>query len=86
MLRTIPRWISITVASIVIATGAYLLQQHLEYVTMHTIPAGLRPFDVNGPIPTCGRWKDTMPQNRDPAVYRLYINARKLGAARSSGS
>ncbi len=45
---------------------------------MHTIPAGLQPFDVNGPIPTCGRWKDTMPKTRDPAPYRLYINARKL--------
>jgi len=45
---------------------------------MHTIPVGLRPFDINGPIPNCGRWKDTMPQTRDPAAYRLYINARKL--------
>ncbi len=45
---------------------------------MHTIPAGLQAFDVNGPIPTCGRWKDTMPKTRDPAAYRLYINARKL--------
>ena len=45
---------------------------------MHTIPAGLQAFDVNGPLPTCGRWKDTMPRNRDQAAYRLYINARKL--------
>ena len=45
---------------------------------MHTIPAGLQAFDVNGLIPTCGRWKDTMPKTRDPAAYRLYINARKL--------
>ncbi len=45
---------------------------------MHTIPAGLRAFDVNGAIPTCGRWKDTMPKTRDPAAYRLYINARNL--------
>ena len=45
---------------------------------MHTIPPGLRAFDVNGPIPTCGRWKDTMPKARDPAAYRLYIDARKL--------
>lgn len=45
---------------------------------MHTIPADLQPFDVNGPIPTCGRWRDTMPKTRDPAAYRLYINARKL--------
>lgn len=45
---------------------------------MHTIPPGLRAFDVNGPVPTCGRWKDTMPKRRDAAAYRLYIDARKL--------
>jgi len=45
---------------------------------MHTIPHGLQAFDVNGSIPTCGRWKDTMPKTRDPAAYHLYINARKL--------
>ncbi len=45
---------------------------------MHTIPPGLQAFDVNGPIPECGRWKDTMPRTRDPAAYRLYIEARKL--------
>lgn len=45
---------------------------------MHTIPPGLQAFDVNGPIPTCGRWKDTMPKTRDPATYRLYIDGRKL--------
>jgi len=45
---------------------------------MHTIPAGLQAFDVNGPIPTCGRWKETMPKTRDPAAYRLYIEARKV--------
>jgi hypothetical protein len=73
-----PRWLSIARASIVIGTGAFFVQQHLEYVKMHTIPVGLRPFDVNGPIPNCGRWKDTMPQNRDLAAYRLYIDARKL--------
>lgn len=45
---------------------------------MHTIPAGLQAFDVNGPVPTCRRWKDTMPGTRDQAAYRLYIDARKL--------
>lgn len=68
----------IAAASVAIATGTYFLQQHLEYVKMHTIPAGLQAFDVNAPIPTCGRWKDTMPRTRDPEVYRLYMNARKL--------
>jgi hypothetical protein len=50
----------------------------LEFVKMHTIPAGLRPFDVNAALPSCGRWKDTMPKDRDPKSYHLYINARKL--------
>jgi TPR repeat protein len=68
----------ITGAAIVIAIAAYFLQQHLEYVKMHTMPPGLQAFDVNGPIPTCGRWKDTMPKTREPTAYRLYINARKL--------
>lgn len=45
---------------------------------MHTIPHGLRAFDVQGAIPTCGRWKDTMPKARDPVAYRLYIEARNL--------
>lgn len=78
MRRPIPHWILIAGAAVVIATGAYFLNQHLEYVKMHTMPPGLQAFDVNGPIPTCGRWKDTMPKTRDPATYRLYINSRKL--------
>ncbi|MTV52680.1 sel1 repeat family protein [Massilia buxea] len=65
-------------ASLAAAAGAYAFAKHLEYVKMHTIPPGLQAFDVNGPVPTCGRWKDTMPKTRDPAAYRLYINARKL--------
>jgi TPR repeat protein len=50
----------------------------VEYVQLHTIPPGLQAFDVNAPIPTCGRWKDTMPKSREPNAYRLYINARNL--------
>ena len=75
---TLPRWMLTIAASLVIATGGYFLQQHLAYVTLHRIPAGLRAFDVNGPIPTCGKWKDTMPKTRAEAPYRLYMNARKL--------
>ena len=78
MRSALHRWILIAGASVVFATGGYLLQRHLEYVNMHTIPAGLQAFDVNGPIPTCGRWKDTMPRSRDQAAYRLYIDARKV--------
>jgi hypothetical protein len=78
MRRSLPRWILIAGASVVVAIGAYFLQRHLEYVKMHTIPTGLQSFDVNGPIPTCGMWKETMPKTRNPAAYRLYIEARKL--------
>lgn len=78
MRLTLRHWTYIVTASVALAIAAYFLQQHLEYVKMHTIPAGLQPFDVHGPIPTCGRWKDTMPKTRDPVAYRLYINARKL--------
>jgi hypothetical protein len=78
MRQRIRHYLYFASASVVIATGTYFFQQHLEYVKMHTIPTGLQAFDVNGPIPTCGRWKDTMPKTRDPAAYRLYINARKL--------
>jgi TPR repeat protein len=72
------RWCILVGASFVAAVGIYSYAQHVEYVKMHTIPAGLQAFDVNGPIPTCGSWKDTMPRSRDPAAYRLYIEARKV--------
>jgi hypothetical protein len=78
MRKKILFYLYIAGASVAIATGAYFFHRHLEYVKMHTIPDGLQAFDVNGPIPTCGRWKDTMPKTRDPAAYRLYIDARKL--------
>jgi hypothetical protein len=65
-------------ASITVALGAYCYARHVEYVKLHTIPPGLQAFDVNAPIPTCGRWKDTMPKNREAGAYRLYINARNL--------
>ncbi|MCG2586831.1 tetratricopeptide repeat protein, partial [Massilia sp. TS11] len=47
-------------------------------LALHTMPPGLYEFDVNGPIPTCGRWKETMPRQRDPDAYRFYIKARDL--------
>jgi TPR repeat protein len=77
-MRSLRRWFILVSALLAAATGVYAFAKHIEYVKMHTIPAGLQPFDVNGPIPTCGRWKDSMPKTRDPAAYRLYINARKL--------
>jgi len=40
------------------------------------MPPGLSDFKVTDPVPTCGRWKDHMPRQRDPKAYRLYIKAR----------
>jgi TPR repeat protein len=77
-MRSLRRWIIFVGLSLAVAAGIYCYLQHMKYVAMHTIPTGLRAFDVNAPIPTCGRWKDTMPKDRDSAAYRLYINARKL--------
>jgi len=45
---------------------------------MHTLPRGLYPFNVNDPPPSCRRWKDHMPHQRDPAAYALYIKARNF--------
>jgi hypothetical protein len=78
MRRATLRWILTIVGAAAIASVAYFGRQQMEDARMHTIPAGLRAFNVNAPIPTCGRWKDTMPKSRDPDAYRLYINARKL--------
>jgi TPR repeat protein len=72
------QWFTLVGTSLAAVAGIYAYAQHVQYVKMHTIPADLQAFDVNGPIPTCGQWKDTMPRTRDPAAYRLYINARKL--------
>ena len=69
-------WTYIAAVLVAITTGAHFLQRHLEYAKMHTIPADLRAFDVNGPVPRCGRWKETMPKTRNTGAYRLYINAR----------
>jgi TPR repeat protein len=58
--------------------GAFQYRAHLEYVAMHTMPPGLYEFKVTDLPPTCGRWKDHMPRQRDPDPYRLYIKARNF--------
>ncbi|WP_312519427.1 DUF6396 domain-containing protein [Massilia sp.] len=78
MKEKIRQYVYIAGALAAIVTGACFFRLHLEHLKMQTIPSGLQAFDVNDPIPTCGRWKDTMPKFRDPAAYDLYINARKL--------
>ena len=51
---------------------------HMEYVAMHTMPSGLYEFKVTDIPPTCGRWKDHMPRQRNPDAYSIYIKARNL--------
>jgi len=45
---------------------------------MHTLPPGLYSFNVNDPPPSCARWKNHMPRQRDPLTYDLYIKARNF--------
>ncbi|WP_295992692.1 DUF6396 domain-containing protein [Rugamonas sp.] len=45
---------------------------------MHALPYGFKKFNLSDPLPKCARWKDNMPKTRDPATYRLYIEARKV--------
>ncbi|OFJ48291.1 hypothetical protein BA896_004200 [Janthinobacterium lividum] len=46
--------------------------------SLHTLPYGFKKFSMSDPLPACARWKDHMPASRDPAAYRLYIEARKV--------
>jgi len=45
---------------------------------MHTLPPGLKTFDVGGPVPSCASWRDYMPTHRDPDAYQRYVRARNL--------
>jgi TPR repeat protein len=70
--------LSIDALLIAIVTGVFLYVDHVRYQAMHTIPQGLYRFKLTDPPPACDRWKEHMPATRDPDVYRLYIEARKL--------
>lgn len=65
-------------ALLTIITWVFLYIGHVRYQAMHTIPPGLYRFKLSDPLPACDRWKEHMPTTRDPDVYRLYIEARKL--------
>lgn len=64
------------IAMLLAIAGAYFYVDHLRYEAMHAIPPGLIKFDVTGPVPACGRWKEHMPKVRNPEPYRMYIDAR----------
>jgi hypothetical protein len=72
------RWLSLAALTGVIIFGSSKYRAHLEYVAMHTMPPGLYEFKVTDPPPTCRRWKDHMPRQRDPEAYRVYIKARSF--------
>lgn len=76
MNKTSIRWLSLTALAGALVFGCIKYRAHLEYVAMHTMPPGLYEFKVTDPVPTCGRWKDHMPRERDPEAYRIYIKAR----------
>ena len=61
-----------------IITTAIFLPRFLQEKALHELPYGLKKFSLDDPLPACVRWKDHMPATRNPAGYRLYIDARKI--------
>ena len=72
------RWIYASALLVAIAVGAFFVKNYLQERALHTLPYGFNKFSLSAPLPTCARWKDHMPASRDPAAYRLYIEARKV--------
>ena len=62
----------------IIITIAIFLPRFLQEKVLHELSYGLMKFSLDDPLPACARWKDHMPRTRDPAAYRLYIEARKI--------
>ncbi|MEO7497357.1 MAG: tetratricopeptide repeat protein [Massilia sp.] len=72
------RLLSFTAIAFAVAISVLKYRAHLEFIAMHTMPQGLYEFKVTDPPPTCARWKDHMPHQRDPDAYRIYIKARSF--------
>ncbi|MBJ7312398.1 sel1 repeat family protein [Rugamonas sp. CCM 8940] len=62
----------------ILAAGSYFLIDYLQERALHALPYGYKKFNLSDPPPACGRWKAHMPATRDPATYRLYIEARNV--------
>ncbi|MBJ7311134.1 sel1 repeat family protein [Rugamonas sp. CCM 8940] len=62
----------------IFTAGTYFLIDYLQERALHALPYGFKKFNLSDPPPACGRWKAHMPATRDPATYRLYIEARKV--------
>jgi len=71
-------WISALALLTLLAAGAFFLNDYFKEIALHALPYGFKKFSVYEPLPACGRWKDNMPKTRDPAIYHLYIEARKV--------
>jgi TPR repeat protein len=72
------RWIYASALLVVLAVGAFFLNSYLQERALHALPYGFKKFSLDDPLPACARWKEHMPASRDPAAYRLYIEARKV--------
>lgn len=72
------RWLYFTTLLVILMAGAFLLTAYHQERALHALPYGFKKFDLSDPLPTCGRWKEHMPTTREPAPYRIYIEARKL--------
>ena len=62
----------------VLTAGTFFLNIYLKERALHDLPYGFKKFSLDDPLPACARWKEHMPASRDPAAYRLYIEARKV--------
>lgn len=72
------RW-EITLALLAAALlVTFVLQDYLREGALHSLPNGFKNFSLSSPPPRCARWREHMPADRDPAAYRLYIDARKV--------
>ena len=72
------RWVIILLLCVGLASGAVFIRGYLQENALHALPYGFKRFSLSDPVPLCGRWKEHMPSKRDPAAYRLYIEARKV--------
>jgi uncharacterized protein len=61
-----------------LAVATFFFVQHLREKALHALPDRFTYFKIADPLPYCDTWKKHMPSTRDPATYRLYIEARKI--------
>jgi len=71
-------WVLLVLLFAMLTAGAPFIRDYLQERALHALPYGFKKFSLTDPLPLCGRWKEHMPSARDPAAYRLYIEARKV--------